>query len=124
MPQFWKPHPTDDLSEQTRNILTSGWKTVEMYPFPVAFNVDTPQLNISEEYPYQATALHIPLKHFVHEALRRSRTTFSTLQYALCYMEAIAHILPDMAYEEAIFMKARQRRGGWHGKFILRVCGH
>jgi hypothetical protein len=39
----------------------------------------------------------VPLKGFVHEVLRRSRTSGTVLQTALCYLEAIRTKVPDLA---------------------------
>ncbi|KAH8119276.1 hypothetical protein DFH11DRAFT_1493145, partial [Phellopilus nigrolimitatus] len=42
----------------------------------------------------------VPIKTFVHEVLRRSRTTCSVLQSALCYIEAVRKKVPEMAEKE------------------------
>lgn len=39
----------------------------------------------------------VPIKIYVHEVLRRSRTTRSVLQSALCYIEAIRKRIPEMS---------------------------
>ncbi|KAF8434309.1 hypothetical protein L210DRAFT_3553588 [Boletus edulis BED1] len=39
-----------------------------------------------------------PMKGFVHEVIRRSRTLGSVLQTALCYLEAIRSKVPDLVY--------------------------
>ncbi|KAF8558021.1 hypothetical protein OG21DRAFT_1434198 [Imleria badia] len=41
-----------------------------------------------------------PMKGFVHEVLRRSRTSGSVLQTALCYLEAIRSKVPDLVRKE------------------------
>ena len=41
-----------------------------------------------------------PLKTFVHEVLRRSRTSCSVLQTALCYIEALRTKIPELARQE------------------------
>jgi hypothetical protein len=41
-----------------------------------------------------------PMKGFVHEVIRRSRTSGSVLQTALCYLEAIRSKVPDLVHEE------------------------
>ncbi|EJD52385.1 hypothetical protein AURDEDRAFT_111113 [Auricularia subglabra TFB-10046 SS5] len=118
------------------NILSSAWKTVETSPFPVAStspgesvatssssSSSSSSVNSSHsapppptpydgsQYPYQSTAEHMPLRHFIHEVLRRSRTNFITLQTALCYVEAIAARLPTLVKEEANFMVKRAEPG-------------
>lgn len=42
----------------------------------------------------------VPLKGFVHEVLRRSRTSGNVLQTALCYLEAIRSKVPDLVRTE------------------------
>lgn len=42
----------------------------------------------------------VPIKIFVHEVLRRSRTSACVLQTALCYLEAIGPKVPGLAQEE------------------------
>ncbi|KAG0706156.1 hypothetical protein DFH29DRAFT_206538 [Suillus ampliporus] len=41
-----------------------------------------------------------PMKGFVHEVLRRSRTSGSVLQTALCYLEAIRSKVPELVSQE------------------------
>ena len=41
-----------------------------------------------------------PIKGFVHEVLRRSRTSGTVLQTALCYLEAIRSRVPDLVRKE------------------------
>jgi hypothetical protein len=42
----------------------------------------------------------VPLKGFVHEVLRRSRTSGNVLQTALCYLEAIRSKVPELVKQE------------------------
>ncbi|KAJ7772594.1 hypothetical protein DFH07DRAFT_953059 [Mycena maculata] len=42
----------------------------------------------------------VPIKGFVHEVLRRSRTSGSVLQTALCYLEAIRPKVPELIQKE------------------------
>ncbi|KAI5123700.1 hypothetical protein M0805_001726 [Coniferiporia weirii] len=42
----------------------------------------------------------VPIKTFVHEVLRRSRTTCSVLQSALCYIEAVRTKVPELIERE------------------------
>lgn len=42
----------------------------------------------------------VPIRTFVHEVLRRSRTTCSVLQSALCYIEAIRRKVPELIERE------------------------
>ncbi|CAL1707624.1 unnamed protein product [Somion occarium] len=43
---------------------------------------------------------HLPIKGFVHEVLRRSRTSTGVLQTALCYLEAIRGKVPEILRKE------------------------
>ncbi|KAJ3844594.1 hypothetical protein F5878DRAFT_85610 [Lentinula raphanica] len=45
----------------------------------------------------------VPMKGFVHEVLRRSRTSGSVLQTALCYLEAIRPRIPEIAQSDDLF---------------------
>ncbi|KAF5351860.1 hypothetical protein D9756_007545 [Leucocoprinus leucothites] len=42
----------------------------------------------------------VPIKGFVHEVIRRSRTSGCVLQTALCYLEAIRPRIPDLLQKE------------------------
>ncbi|THH09381.1 hypothetical protein EW145_g2060 [Phellinidium pouzarii] len=42
----------------------------------------------------------VPIRTFIYEVLRRSRTTCSVLQSALCYIEAIRKKVPELAEKE------------------------
>ncbi|KAG9220724.1 hypothetical protein CCMSSC00406_0003823 [Pleurotus cornucopiae] len=44
----------------------------------------------------------VPIKGFVHEVLRRSRTSACVLQTALCYLEAIRSKVPELVRQEAL----------------------
>ncbi|KAH9022247.1 hypothetical protein EDB84DRAFT_1274674 [Lactarius hengduanensis] len=48
----------------------------------------------------QARINATPLKTFVHEVLRRSRTSCSVLQTALCYIEALRPKVPELVRQE------------------------
>ncbi|KAI9442391.1 hypothetical protein H4582DRAFT_1928168 [Lactarius indigo] len=48
----------------------------------------------------QARINATPLKTFVHEVLRRSRTSCSVLQTALCYIEALRSKIPELVHQE------------------------
>ena len=48
----------------------------------------------------QARVNAAPLKTFVHEVLRRSRTSCSVLQTALCYIEALRPTIPELVHQE------------------------
>jgi hypothetical protein len=44
----------------------------------------------------------VPIKAFIHEALRRSRTSGTVLQTALCYLEAIRPKVLKLVEKEKI----------------------
>jgi hypothetical protein len=44
----------------------------------------------------------VPIKAFIHEALRRSRTSGTVLQTALCYLEAIRPKVLELVEKEKI----------------------
>ncbi|KAF8482730.1 hypothetical protein DFH94DRAFT_378328 [Russula ochroleuca] len=48
----------------------------------------------------QARGTAAPLKTFVHDVLRRSRTSCSVLQTALCYIEALRSRVPELVQQE------------------------
>jgi len=48
----------------------------------------------------------LPIKSFVHEVLRRSRTSGIVLQTALCYLEAIRTKVPNLLREERMGIRA------------------
>ncbi|KAK7012388.1 hypothetical protein R3P38DRAFT_2442987, partial [Favolaschia claudopus] len=50
----------------------------------------------------------VPIKGFVHEVLRRSRTSGAVLQTALCYLEPIRPKVPELL----LIMKERSGQGG------------
>ncbi len=72
----------------------------------------------------------VPLRIYVHEVLRRSRTTFSVLQSAVCYIEAIrgrSRILPSRRSRQCAQGRSndrgshRVRRGGHDGTGLRRA---
>lgn len=68
--------------------------------------VSTPfgkQLSLSHQNISTASDVHdnlVPIKGFVHEVLRRSRTSGCVLQTALCYLEAVRPKIPEIARQE------------------------
>ena len=59
---------------------------------------------IASTSPLSAEAVRnnhlIPIRGFVHEVLRRSRTSTGVLQTALCYLEAVRRKVPDLLHKE------------------------
>jgi hypothetical protein len=48
----------------------------------------------------------LPLKNFVHEVLKRSRTSGSVLQTALCYLEAVRPQIPEIRRDDTLGIKS------------------
>ena len=61
-------------------------------------STQTPPLLVSTGA--DSTSSLLPLKNFVHEVLRRSRTSGSILQTALCYLEAVRSKIPHISRDE------------------------
>ena len=76
-------------------------RNLQQLPSPITPNHPSPE---SSSFP--ATSEHfqppqlVPLKGFVHEVLRRSRTSGTVLQTALCYLEAIRAKVPELVEKE------------------------
>ncbi|KAK7687052.1 hypothetical protein QCA50_009552 [Cerrena zonata] len=69
-------------------------------PAPVQF---TPSLiSLDEQSPSESSrgSQILTIKGFVHEVLRRSRTSTGVLQTALCYLEAIRSKVPEVLHKE------------------------
>ncbi|KAF7973288.1 hypothetical protein HWV62_15663 [Athelia sp. TMB] len=76
-------------------------RNLQQLPSPI-----TPSHPSPESSSFPATPEHfqppqlVPLKGFVHEVLRRSRTSGTVLQTALCYLEAIRVKVPELVEKE------------------------
>lgn len=93
----------------TTEILSKSRRNTQL-PSPIS---PTTQPSPSAAESYSATVVEIeptcmfgsktnliPIKGFVHEVLRRSRTSGCVLQTALCYLEAIKPRLPNLIKQE------------------------
>ncbi|KAG2146041.1 uncharacterized protein EDB93DRAFT_1086768 [Suillus bovinus] len=70
-------------------------------PAPCIPNSYSPEIPLTPESRDQAPRCDIaPMKGFVHEVLRRSRTSGTVLQTALCYLEAIRAKIPELVSQE------------------------
>ena len=90
---------TASSTVRARNSLTQG-SSSEIHEFAPTTSVPVSSVDLSSSYPYQSTAEHMPLRQFVHEVLRRARTSYACLAFALCYVEAIASKLPHLVQTE------------------------
>lgn len=60
----------------------------------------TPLVSSPSGCGHDSRAGLVPIKGFVHEVIRRSRTSGCVLQTALCYLEAIRTKVPDLVRKE------------------------
>lgn len=78
-------------------------------PFPQSSIPPTSQLSSSPAEPLLPSGESenlLPMKTFVHEVLRRSRTSGNILQAALCYLEAIRSKVPEILQQERMGIRA------------------
>lgn len=64
-----------------------------------------------------------PIKGFVHEVLRRSRTSGTVLQTALCYLEAIRSKVPDLVRKEKQAFSSSSHVGSDDDRISKSVVG-
>ncbi|KAG1862547.1 hypothetical protein DFJ58DRAFT_715270 [Suillus subalutaceus] len=68
---------------------------------PDSYSLHSPKIPLTPDSSDQAPRCDVaPMKGFVHEVLRRSRTSGSVLQTALCYLEAIRAKVPELVSQE------------------------
>lgn len=68
---------------------------------PNSYSLHSPEIPLTSGSSDQAPRCDVaPMKGFVHEVLRRSRTSGSVLQTALCYLEAIRAKVPELVSRE------------------------
>ncbi|KAF7321745.1 hypothetical protein MKEN_00696200 [Mycena kentingensis (nom. inval.)] len=101
--EIWRPSDIPTI------FLTSNKPTIgPEIPLPPrrtqpSFGPSSFSRNLQNE-PDITSGLHksnvVPMKGFVHEVLRRSRTSGSVLQTALCYLEAIRSRVPELVSKE------------------------
>ncbi|KZP34733.1 hypothetical protein FIBSPDRAFT_1035709 [Athelia psychrophila] len=80
----------------SRNSQLPSPITPSIQPSPISYSFPTTNAEQHSPQPQQL----VPLKGFVHEVLRRSRTSGSVLQTALCYLEAIRSKVPELVEKE------------------------
>ncbi|KAI0302524.1 hypothetical protein BC826DRAFT_984817 [Russula brevipes] len=111
--EIWNPHdiPAVFLTQTCSTTLPSPTHNILPVNGPPNSTILTafaqlPSPPITPPYlPSTASSPHArvnaaPLKSFVHEVLRRSRTSCSVLQTALCYIEALRSKVPDLVHQE------------------------
>ncbi|KAG2148453.1 hypothetical protein BD769DRAFT_1412188 [Suillus cothurnatus] len=68
---------------------------------PDSYSLHSPKIPLTPGSSDQTSRCDVaPMKGFVHEVLRRSRTSGSVLQTALCYLEAIRAKVPELVSQE------------------------
>ncbi|KAF8650433.1 hypothetical protein AX16_005236 [Volvariella volvacea WC 439] len=92
--------PTPPITPSTSLTSVAAQCAKQVHQLPLGFKTDTNMI----------AAQHNLLKGFVHEVLRRSRTSGCVLQAALCYLEAVRTKIPkaseqcsdDQGHQQAI----------------------
>lgn len=94
------PHDRRNTQLPSPPISPSSQPSPSSPPPPVQ---STPSLISYDEQPASESSRGnqlLPIKGFVHEVLRRSRTSTGVLQTALCYLEAIRSKVPEILQKE------------------------
>ncbi|KAH7888541.1 hypothetical protein F5I97DRAFT_1949872 [Phlebopus sp. FC_14] len=98
------PHFTPTPAFPSRNIQLPSPISPTTRPSPISLAITPypPQVvRCPEASSMQSQRCDVaPMRCFVHEVLRRSRTSGSVLQTALCYLEAIRAKVPELARRE------------------------
>src|SRR6266550_8028274 len=100
-----KPSHPSEIERNLRLLSPSSSSPRVSQPTPASHLTSTCTKDI--EQPPSKNCL-LPIKGFVHEVLRRSRTSGCVLQTALCYIEAIRPKIPELI--------RRQKAGESHWK--------
>ena len=103
-----EPHPMHDSSTTTANGLSTlfahGNAQLPSPVSPTSCQTPSPPGDRCESYSQapegSGSSNLVPIKGFVHEVLRRSRTSTGVLQTALCYLEAVRSKVPDLLRSE------------------------
>lgn len=103
----------DITSHSTAQLLTVPLGRNTQLPSPVSPSTQhsppdssSPPSTSATQCEQEATCMFgsrsnlVPIKGFVHEVLRRSRTSGCVLQTALCYLEAIRARIPELVQQE------------------------
>lgn len=96
----------DGQALHTQHVLVSG-RNVQL-PSPISPSTrpsplpTVPDFETSRQFPISSAnkSQLLPIKTFVHEVLRRSRTSTGVLQTALCYLEAVRRKVPEVLRKE------------------------
>jgi len=87
-----------------------GPKKEAISSLPIASQLSAPTLTRSQQMLVSTgvgtDSMLLPLKNFVHEVLKRSRTSGSILQTALCYLEAVRPNIPDILRDEKMGIRS------------------
>lgn len=111
------PMSASDHLHTSPNLLHSSRNT--QLPSPISPTIQpTPIMSPVSSYsahhvpcPQPQRCDIAPIKGFVHEVLRRSRTSGTVLQTALCYLEAIRLKIPDLVQKEKLCFSSSSPAG-------------
>ena len=106
------------IQSTTAAIKALSQKNEQLSPPISEPNLSTPQTSTTTISPTATTSTTatsllpgndsdlLPIRSFVHEVLRRSRTSGIVLQTALCYLEAVRPGIPNLLREEKLGIRA------------------
>ncbi|KAL6310352.1 hypothetical protein BKA93DRAFT_11284 [Sparassis latifolia] len=98
------PGPVSTALFSARNIQLPSPITPTTRPSPLGCRSDSFAYTRHSSADSSRGTNLVPIKGFVHEVLRRSRTSAGVLQTALCYLEAVRSKIPEILRKE----KSRQ----------------
>ncbi|KAF8348345.1 hypothetical protein F5887DRAFT_953202 [Amanita rubescens] len=94
-----KPSHPPEIERNLQLLSPSSSSPRVSQPTPASHLTSTCSKDI--EQPPSKNCL-LPIKGFVHEVLRRSRTSGCVLQTALCYIEALRPMIPELIRREKV----------------------
>ena len=99
--------PNQQLSSiKTKPLSPPTSPSTKPSPFPQATISQPLSAPVDPLMPSGDSENLLPMKTFVHEVLRRSRTSGNILQTALCYLEAIRSKVPEILQQERMGIRA------------------
>ncbi|KAH7929900.1 hypothetical protein BV22DRAFT_1109651 [Leucogyrophana mollusca] len=100
------PVPVPVHAFHSRNIQLPSPVSPTTQPSPIPSPLSMQSSRSTDQQCHSSAQLSqnslVPMKGFVHEVLRRSRTSGSVLQTALCYLEAIRAKVPELVSKEKL----------------------
>jgi PHO85 cyclin-5 len=89
--------------EQSLSSISESAPSIPQTPTSIPTTSNT---TLASSVPANESDQLLPMRSFVHEVLRRSRTSGIVLQTALCYLEAIRSQVPNLLSKERIGIRA------------------